>query len=41
MLGPPLIGALATASSLTWALGVVVLAAALLAGGAGKVAPKA
>ena len=40
MLGPPLIGALATASSLTWALGVVVLAAALLAGGAGKVAPK-
>ena len=41
MLGPPLIGALATASSLTWALGVVVLAAALLAGGAGQVAPKA
>ena len=41
MLGPPLIGTLATASSLTWALGVVVLAAALLAGGAGKVAPKA
>jgi hypothetical protein len=41
MLGPPIIGALATASSLTWALGVVVLAAALLAGGAGKVAPKA
>ena len=40
MLGPPLIGALATASSLTWALGVVVLAAALLAGVAGKVAPK-
>ena len=40
MLGPPLIGALATASSLTWALGVVVLASALLAGGAGKVAPK-
>jgi uncharacterized membrane protein len=41
LLGPPLIGALATASSLTWALGVVVLASALLAGGAGKVAPKA
>jgi fucose permease len=37
MLGPPLIGALATASSLTWALGVVVLACALLAWGAGKV----
>jgi fucose permease len=37
MLGPPLIGALATASSLTWALGVVVLAAALLALGAGRV----
>ena len=37
MLGPPLIGALATASSLTWALGVVVLACALLAWGAGRV----
>lgn len=37
MLGPPLIGALATASSLTWALGVVVLAAALLALGAQRV----
>jgi MFS family permease len=31
MLGPPLIGAIAHASSLTWALGVLVLAAALLA----------
>ena len=41
MLGPPLIGALATASSLAWALGVVVLASALLAGGAGRVPPKA
>jgi Na+/melibiose symporter-like transporter len=39
MLGPPLIGALATASSLTWALGVVVLACALLAWGAGRVPP--
>jgi predicted MFS family arabinose efflux permease len=38
MLGPPLIGALATASSLTWALGVVVLACALLAWGAGTAA---
>ena len=37
MLWPPLIGALATASSLTWALGVVVVAAALLALGAGRV----
>jgi hypothetical protein len=37
MLGPPLIGALATASSLTWALGVVVLACALLAWGASQV----
>jgi hypothetical protein len=37
MLGPPLIGAIATASSLTWALGVVVLACALLAWGASQV----
>jgi len=37
MLGPPLIGALATASSLTWALGVVVLACGLLAWGASQV----
>ena len=37
MLGPPLIGAIATASSLTWALAVVVLAAALLALGARRV----
>ena len=41
MLGPPLIGALATASSLTWALGVVVLAAALLALGARRVPARA
>ena len=34
MLGPPLIGSIASASSLTAALGVVVLAAALLAFGA-------
>ncbi len=34
MLGPPLIGAIAHASSLTWALGVLVLSAALLAIGA-------
>jgi MFS family permease len=34
MLGPPLIGAIAHASSLTWALGVLVLAAGLLAIGA-------
>jgi predicted MFS family arabinose efflux permease len=34
MIGPPLIGSIATASSLTTALGVVVLASALLAYGA-------
>ena len=34
MIGPPLIGAIATATSLTMALGVVVLAAAVLAVGA-------
>jgi fucose permease len=34
MIGPPLIGSIATASSLTLALGVVVLASALLAWGA-------
>jgi len=34
MIGPPLIGSLATATSLTMALGVVVLASALLAYGA-------
>ncbi len=34
MLGPPLIGAIAHASSLTWALGVLVIAAGLLAVGA-------
>jgi hypothetical protein len=34
MLGPPLIGAIAAATSLTAALGVVVLAAVLLALGA-------
>jgi len=39
MLGPPLVGALATASSLTWALGVVVLASTLLALGARRVPP--
>ena len=34
MIGPPLIGAIATATSLTMALGVVVLASAILAYGA-------
>jgi len=34
MVGPPLIGSIATAASLTMALGVLVLAAALLAYGA-------
>ena len=34
MIGPPLIGAIATATSLTWALGVVVVASAVLAWGA-------
>jgi fucose permease len=37
MLGPPLIGAMATGASLTWALGVVVLACAVLAWGASQV----
>ncbi|MEI6028157.1 MAG: MFS transporter [Betaproteobacteria bacterium] len=41
MLGPPLIGAIATGSSLTWALGVVVLACALLAWGSRMVRSKA
>jgi fucose permease len=40
MIGPPLIGSIATASSLTLALGVVVLAAALLAWGARWVPPR-
>jgi predicted MFS family arabinose efflux permease len=40
IVGPPLIGSLAVASSLTMALGVVVLAAAALAVGAGQVPPK-
>ena len=39
MIGPPLIGSIATATSLTMALGVVVLAAGLLAYGARFVAP--
>jgi hypothetical protein len=34
MLGPPLVGAIATATSLTMALGVLVVASALLACGA-------
>ena len=34
MIAPPLVGGIATATSLTMALGVVVLAAALLAFGA-------
>ena len=41
MVGPPLIGSLATASSLTMALGVLVLAAAMLALGARYVPEKA
>jgi predicted MFS family arabinose efflux permease len=40
MIGPPLIGSIATATSLTVALGVVVLASALLACGAGFVPEK-
>jgi hypothetical protein len=40
MIGPPLIGGLATATSLTRALGVVVLAAGLLAFGARYVPEK-
>ncbi len=41
MLGPPLIGAIAQFSSLTWALGVLVVAAVLLAIGARYVLPSA
>jgi predicted MFS family arabinose efflux permease len=41
MIGPPLIGFVAQASSLTWALGVIVLAAAALAVGARRVPAKA
>lgn len=37
LIGPPLIGAIAHASSLTWAMGVIVLACALLALGARRV----
>lgn len=37
LIGPPLIGAIASWSSLSWALGVVVLGALLLALGAGQV----
>ena len=40
MIGPPLIGSIATATSLTIALGVVVLAAGVLALGAGFVPEK-
>jgi hypothetical protein len=40
MIGPPLIGSIATATSLTVALGVVVLASASLACGAGFVPEK-
>jgi len=40
MVGPPLIGSIATAASLTMALGVLVLAAALLAYGARYVPEK-
>jgi MFS family permease len=41
IVGPPLIGGLATATSLTVALGVVVVAAAALAVGAARVPQKA
>lgn len=37
MIGPPLIGSIATVASLPLALGVVALAAALLAYGAGRI----
>jgi hypothetical protein len=40
MIGPPLIGSIATAASLTLALGAVVLASALLAYGARYVPQK-
>jgi hypothetical protein len=40
MVGPPLIGAIAQAASLTLALGVVVLAAAALACGVGRLPPR-
>jgi hypothetical protein len=41
MIAPPLVGGIATATSLTMALGVVVLAAGLLAFGARFVPQKA
>jgi fucose permease len=41
LIGPPLIGSIATASSLTMALGVVVLASAVLAHGARLLPPQA
>lgn len=37
LIGPPLIGAIAHAASLTWAMGVIVVAAALLAWGSGRI----
>lgn len=40
LIGPPLIGAIAHAASLTWAMGVIVVAAALLAWGSGRIGLK-